>query len=422
MLSRLRNRSGSGSSRRLAWGTLDQGLSSGSNFLLVFSLARASTPTQLGLLLIGYAVVTLAIGVCRNGFGAILGMDLPLASHHERRVLVGRSAAAVCVAAVPASLALVVYAWSVKVSQDGFWALVVLACALPVLLLQDLQRFWAVARGFPAHAAAADGLWFAVAGVGLTVSVMQADHPSATVGVAIWASGGVLSGALFAGLGYRVTPLVRGLRRWLSSDVRRAKLVGDSLLGYLAPLTNASLIAALGTPLITATVRGSSTLFGPLNLLSATISLVLVPEAKRLGMSRARRLFTLTALGFAVAAVGWATVLYVLPTQVGEALLGPSWHLVRNVVLIMAIEYVGLGFSSVARATLQAQGRLGAVLSLRVGYSLAVVLLPAVAVVIWPTAAAVTATLAFCSLALAAAALVATRRAPAGSAPFEFSR
>lgn len=385
-------------SSRLLWSVLDQGFSSGSNFILVFLLARGTSPQEFGLLMIGYTIITVAVAVSRNTFGAIFGIDLPRINAADSSVLVSRSAAAVLLTAAPVSLILVGYAAIAPVTADGQRGLTLLAVALPLVLLQDLQRFWSVAQGAPMHAAAADFLWLVTAASGFFLPRLYPGLGSVTVGACAFTLGALLSFSTLIAMGYRLRPQLRGVVTWLRSDVRRLHLATDSVLSSSIPLANSSIIAILGGPQLVAAIRGAGILFGPLNLLSATFPLALVPEAVRSSQDRARRLFVLAAVAFGLVACLWGVSLHYLPSSAGAQLLGESWTLVQPIVLITMVEYVGLGVWAVSRSRLVVQERLRTALRLRVGFSAATLVLPIMAVLLGGTAAAIAATLAATSL------------------------
>jgi O-antigen/teichoic acid export membrane protein len=373
----------------MLWSTLDQGLSSGSNFLLVFLLARGAAPIEFGIMMIGYSIVIVAVTVSRNAFGGILGLDLPRQQSPENSELVARSLTSVVLLALPVSTALLVFAALVPTTFSGAIALGLLALALPVILVQDLQRFWAVSIGSPAHAAASDLVWLLVALGGFALPKLAPGVNPTISGAAIWSLGGLLGSLLLMVIGYRTRPLQRGLLRWLESDSRRHHLAWESLLASVSPLAASSMIATVGGPAIVAAIRGAGTLFGPLNLLSATIPMALVPEALASGPRRAKRLFLAAAVGFGTIAALWGVALHVLPSRAGTALLGESWSLVHAIILITAMEYVGIGLWGVARARLRVQGRLRTSLRLRKSFTITIVTLPVLALLMWGTTEAV---------------------------------
>lgn len=399
-----------GASGRLVWSTLDQALSSASNFVLIFLLARGSTPAEFGLLAIGYSLLTVAVAISRNAFGGILSLDLGRIGRREGADLVARSSGAVLALSVVPMLALAVYAVLALRALDGRTALLVIAVGIPVLLLQDLQRFRAVSIGRPAHAALADGIWLVVVLAAFLVPIAASVDLSAAVGAAAWVVGAACSLLVFVALGYRTRPRFDGLVGWLRGDARRAHLVSDASLASTTPLLNSSAVAAVGGADIVAAIRGSGVLYGPLNLITATIPMAVVPEAVRMGPDRSRRLFTAVGAGFATLALLWGVTLFLLPDAIGGALLGESWPLVQAIVLITAIEYVGLGYLAVAHSRLRVQGRLKMVAQLRLAYSLATLALPVAAVLVWGTAVAAAIGLAASSLAFAAASQVIARR------------
>ena len=73
-----------GAAPRLVWSTIDQALSSASNFLLIFLVARGTSTAELGVIFIGYSISTTGIVLNRNTFGGILGICLLYTSPSPR--------------------------------------------------------------------------------------------------------------------------------------------------------------------------------------------------------------------------------------------------------------------------------------------------------------------------------------------------
>lgn len=368
---------------RLVWTLVDQAFSSGRNFVLIFLLARGSSPVEFGTMMIGYAVFTAGVAISRNAFGGILGIDVPIFSKQETALLLGRSMAGVIAVGTLTGLLVATYANFAPGMGEGVVALLILACFAPIVLAQDLQRFHAVAAARVMHAGLADGLWFILGCATLLTSIL-AGLPdwglgTAGAGVLLWGGSAALSAIVLALCGHWSRPRFMGLVDWMRGDARRFHLGGDALLSSVSPLVTSMLIAALGGAHIVGAVRGAGTMFGPLNLITATFPLALVPEAIRAGPQRAMRLYVLAISSFTVLSLGWGAVLWVLPSAVGAGLLGETWTLVRGIILVTAWEYVGLGVWAVARSRLRVQGRVRTAFRLRVAFTAATILsVPAV--------------------------------------------
>lgn len=403
-----------GTRRRVAWSTLDQALSSASNFALIFLIARGTSPSELGFIFIGYAVLTAGIAVSRNAFGGILGIDLPTIDGPAASELVARSLGGVLITSLVVSSALLVLAFALPLSTEATTVILLLSASSPFVHFQDLQRFWAVARGRSHHAAASDALWLTLALSGFWVANAAPASLDSVWGAAAWVVGGIAGGLLLIKLDYWRAPVFSGSWPWLSRDSRRRQLAADALIAQLSPLGTMSLVAAIGGPQILAAVRAAGTLFGPLNLLSATIPLALVPEAIRSGPSRAKRLFLITTVGYSLIALAMGLLVFVTPLSVGSALLGSTFPLAQTIILITTVEYVGLGLWGVSRARFRVEQRLDVALRFRVVFSIFSVILPIVAVLAWGSARALATSFAITAVCVGAVAYISSRHRPAG--------
>jgi hypothetical protein len=111
---------------------------------------------------------------------------------------------------------------------------------------------------------------------------------------------------------------------------------------------------------------------GPLSILLASMTLVVVPEFRRLpGTTPAEYWRPMRRVAMVMCAVPVAAgVLSVfVPDSWGESLLGPTWFVTQPLLPITAIEYVALTWSYSADTILKAQGKSRAVLSLQVVHS-----------------------------------------------------
>jgi O-antigen/teichoic acid export membrane protein len=397
---------------RMVAATVDQAFSSGSNFLLVFLLARQSTPTDLGITLIGYGIVTFALAISRASLGALLGMDLPRASVVDRQRLIGQSFAwGLTFSLLPAGiLSLLAVGFHGRPTVAA--VLLILAASAPVVLLQDLHRFMSIADARPGKALAADATWMFTCVVALTFDVVTSRSLSPAAGAAAWALGGLLGLLIFTASGQPMSFTWADLFTSPWADKRRRNLAADSLLGAAAPLVNGSASAIIAGPAITSAVRAAGTLFGPINVLGATVPLVIVPEAKRLPAHKVRRLISGLALVLVMAALGWGSVLLLVPDRWGFQVLGHTWVSAKHVFMWTTLEYAGLGLWCAAVAQFRINNATGVALRFRTAHALTTCTLPVVAVAIFHTAEAFAATLSVLGVALGLSAFYVARRAP----------
>ena len=215
-----------GGKRRVVLTFLDQGVSSGTNFLVAALVARRLGFTGLGAYSFVLIVWMATLGIHR----AIVAEPIVIGSRSnqldEHQLQRGFSAEVV----LGLALGLVVAAGSVValVLDKAVIArtLVVLALVLVPLLLQDLWRFMAFFAGKPERALAND-LVFAVVQITLTAVVIGTHRSSTPLFVAAWGVGALVSSAYgFVQFGVRPRLLSGwhqigehwGFSRWMLAD------------------------------------------------------------------------------------------------------------------------------------------------------------------------------------------------------------
>ena len=203
-----------GTKRKVVLTFLDQGVSSGANFLLVVLVTRKTGFDGLGAFGFVLVVWMAALGIHR----AIVAEPIVIATHSGRpdaRVLECGFSAEVYLGL---GFGLVMAAGSVVAMAMGKQliarTLVVLALVLVPLLVQDLWRFMAFFEGRPDRALAND-LVFAGAQIVLTVLVIASGHASTPLFVAAWGLGAV-AGAAFGFVQFRVRPRLWSGRRQIA--------------------------------------------------------------------------------------------------------------------------------------------------------------------------------------------------------------
>ncbi len=212
--------------RKVVLTFLDQGVSSGTNFLLAALVARLLDFSGLG-----------AYGLTLTVWFAVLGIHRALVaepivigtrSGHPDEAVLQRGFSAEVVLGLGFGI-VVALASAVALLLDKpviARTLVVLALVLVPLLLQDLWRFMAFFEGRPDRALAND-LVFAVVQISLTGLLIASGHESTPLFVAAWGAGAA-AGAVFGFRQFRVRPRLMsgwrqigehwGFSRWMLAD------------------------------------------------------------------------------------------------------------------------------------------------------------------------------------------------------------
>lgn len=230
--------------------------------------------------------------------------------------------------------------------------LVVLGVSLPGLMVQDAWRLAFFAKGHEFGAFLNDLAWTLAMFLAIGILV-AADGASLDLYVLSWGGAGSVA-AVFGFFQTRVGPAPSLLRTWLDEhrDLIPRFLGEFAAVGGMHHLTTYGLGAVIGLTAV-GSLRGAELVLGPINVFVAGMMLVAVPEGVRaLGVSPTRlwRISVLFSCAAAGAAVLWGALVFLLPMEVGRALLGPTWSAAHDVILPLTVSIAGLGVTSGASA------------------------------------------------------------------------
>ncbi|MDP9417052.1 MAG: hypothetical protein M3P48_04300 [Actinomycetota bacterium] len=344
----------------------DQVVSSASNVLAVVLVARVLTPDDFGRFSLGYTMLTLTLALSRAYFGT----RVTLAPDHETALrLTGGLLAAIALLA-PLVVAVVLALSVVAAGTASLGVLVVVACATPVVCMQDIVRFGAVAAGRPRTALVSDSVWLAAMCVPFLMS--SSLSPSATL--AVWMGAAVVA-LLVALAGLRRRPR---LREGLAELTRRDRISGSVAIGSIVTTAATLLLLLVVTtalnPAAAGSLRGASTAMGPINVLLAFSALSLTPTLVRRGRTGDMRFCASIGLALAVLTLAWGGVLLALPRWAGEAAFGASWPGIRSVLAWTVLQYLFIGVSTGPVLGLKVRGQARRLVSQRVSAAFATVL------------------------------------------------
>lgn len=338
---------------------VDQALSSVSNLLAVVLVARVLSPAEFGYFALGYAILTLTLGLSRAYFGSRISLAPDPAE--ARRVT---SALVAGMLALSPLVVLVVLgvASAATGGQAPLIALVV-ALATPVVCIQDALRFGAIAGGRPWVALASDALWIVV----MAVPFALPSELSAPAVLTVW--GSAAGAALLVALvGFRERPVLRaGI-----AELRRREAVGSALtLGTVATTAATLLVLLVVTrtlgPAAAGSLRGASTVMGPVNVLFAFTAVGLTPVLVQRGRSGDRRFCAMVGAVTVGLVLLWGLVVLLLPDGFGAAAFGESWVGIRSVLAWTVGEYVWIAVAAAAVLGLKVQQRASGLIATRIG-------------------------------------------------------
>lgn len=319
--------------RRAGWNLVDQMISSGTNAVLSFLVARAVDESTFGGFAVAFTVFSLVVGMSRAVATSALGIRYSGASKEQ---FDGATAAAAGTALLLGGLAgaCSLVAGAVVGGPAG-QALVALGVVLPCLTVQDAWRYVFFAAGRPAAAALNDAVW-AVVQLGAVATLLLTGTPA--VGSLVLAWGGAALAAAVLGLRQaRIMPRSGRVFAWIRDH--------RDLTGYItaefATLQGAQqgallIIATVGSLEAIGALRGVQVLLGPTTILAVAAFSFAIPELARRRDVLTRRQWVTSALllSGSISALGfcWGAVFLMLPDAVGFALLGDTWPGVSTIM------------------------------------------------------------------------------------------
>jgi O-antigen/teichoic acid export membrane protein len=321
-------------SRRFGWGLGDQAISSLTNYAVSFYLVHVLGAADLGAFSLCFVTYGFALNASRGLATDPLmvrfsGIDI----QRWRRAVGYATGTALSVGISCGALVLIAAAIISGPARGAFFAL---GLTLPGAMLQDSWRYSFFVLGKGSQAFLNDLTWGILLAAGI-LALRFTGHTDVFWAVLAWGASASVAAAL-GPLQARVIPKVFGARVWLRQH-------GDLGFRYLAEGTSGAAsyqIRAYGMSLLLGLtalgyMQATSTLVGPMVILSAAMSLVLIPEGVRVlqrGPAELRSFCILVSLGMAAIAAVWTIFLMVsLPRGLGHLLLGQIWHPTYALVL-----------------------------------------------------------------------------------------
>lgn len=377
---------------RLGLGLIDQILSSASNVLIVFAIARVSSVADFGALSLALAALTTVMATSRG----LLGTPITLLSADSDR-LRNEAGYALGLAAwgglAAGSVIAIITALTDAPSGTYFIAL-----AAPFMLMQDVGRFFCISAGLAWGAVLSDGFWALGSAALLLITWLVPNSMHVSVLLGLWVC--LCMMALFAILcSVRLAPRFGGVIVWSRTALHdRLRFGASAVIGAVSSF----LVLGIATVIIgvsaSAALRGAGSVLGPLNIVMSAIFLVVVPELRRRGHPSAAatwRPLRKLAFPMSASAVAFGISALLIPRGWGELILGDSWTVVQPLLPITATEYAALAWLSAAIGGIMAQGRSADLLKLRLVFAGGSVALGSIAAMATGSARVVAGALAF---------------------------
>lgn len=354
---------------------------------MILALAHVASVGQFGIAALMMAVITMCLGFNRGAIGTVL----LLLSNHPRTEIKAEGGYAMTWSfgtLLVASCAVIV----TSAALGQLWLGVAFAVVAPVVAMQDTLRITSLAMGNAGAAVVSDGLWTVSVAALFVVNVLGL-WGSTEATVYAWGAGGTVAWLV---LMYTtgVMPRVRRIVGWWSFYGRSRSRYG---FNYSLDQVGAVLMTAIATAVVgtaaAASLRGASTLFGPLAILITAFMLIFVPQIRTTtGAVRAqwRRMLTTSAF-LSLLGLVTAAVLLSLPNSVGALVLGDVWQPAMSVVPYMGISCVAIVWLVSTHSMLAAQGMSVALLGLHVIQVVLIVIFTVIGGLVFHTAAAIAA-------------------------------
>ncbi|MFF3855563.1 hypothetical protein [Micromonospora sp. NPDC002575] len=316
--------------RRAVLALAANGLSSLGNFLMSVVVARGESLAGLGQFALAFSLYVLTTGLIRATVTEAVLAEGPAPAPAAINAGVRRACA------LGAAAAGVVVAAGLAVRSPY---LVILGIALCGLVVYDYLRAISLGAGAPWAACVQDVLWTGVTAV-VAMAVLLG-HLAPVLVFAGWATSGAVVGLLVA-----VRQGCRPLPGWGLGRAANRSTVHFGLQFLVtsgsAQLALTCLAATAGVGVVGA-LGAAQTVFGPVALLTATLSALVVPYLGHAGATTGRARVR-TAGPLVLVAVGLvapaALAVCLLPGEVGRTVLGGNWAAARPLLPLLAVEAV----------------------------------------------------------------------------------
>lgn len=341
--------------QRLSWGLADQAVSSMTNLVVGVYVARSLGATAFGMFTLAWVTYGLVLSISRGLATDPLVVRFSGVSTDAWRAVVSRaSGMALLVGLLTGAASFLVGA---TLGGPMGAAFVALGFVLPALLLQDSWRYALFAAGRGRQAFTNDMVWAVTL---LPAMIAAAQGGNVYRYLLAWGLSAAVA-AFYGCIQMRLLPRLTGVRGWLREqrDLGPRYLIENLATSGALQLCTYGLSAIAGLVEVAA-FRGAQLLLGPFLALMMGLNLVAVPEASRMFQQSRQRLSSFCVFlsaGQAGAALTWGLALiFLLPYDIGEHVLGHVWQSAALLILPLTLVVMAAGFSMGAVTGLRALG------------------------------------------------------------------
>lgn len=360
-------------------GLLSQALNTGSNLGIALFLASQVSSESFGAWSVGYASFLITLAVARAV--ATTPMILGSTGIPPEAQVKGSLSLSIVVGLLAALLLAVGGAFGGSQIQDALSAFAIVA---PVLCLQDAMRYNFIRRFAPGKAALLDAIRLAIQ-IGVFAYLLQTEivtSYTATVGWGLSAFASCVVGFCLHGVLPSFSAGIEFIKanRWASGRLFMDALVkglsGNALPYFLTAFIGLSAAGAF---------RAGQTLMGGVGLFTQGIAPIVVTEAIRKvrnGNPGWTILWIWTAL-LTIFSGLYGVAILVIPDNMGQALLGESWHNASPILLPLVLQTVLRGPITGVPIILRAGYLLDTALKLRIVLAVPNLVIPAIGAAVW---------------------------------------
>lgn len=317
-------------SKALFTTSLDQVLSSASNFAFLLLLALTSSGSTFAITTTLWTLISFSVVLARSVFGVPLLLDFAKAENYTNQKLAGGRLGYLFIGTPVLVCTLFISIFS----SDDSKATWVFAAMVPLIMVQDHGRYVAISTGKSRRALISDLFMLTPVAIGLVLLWADKISFSATDSSALMLSG-LLVAAVYLCKSWLIDFSYENLKEIASSDWnRRKKLFIDS---FLISITAAGSIACIWLGFGSegaAQFNGALTALAPIGLATLVAQLSLQKSlAQSHGRIKSQDILLITLL--LGASIAWTFAISSLSPSIGLLILGENWVNSQKVLIAL---------------------------------------------------------------------------------------
>ena len=313
-------------------------LSSGTNAIIGFLIARHSSPSQFGAFTLIYTAYLIAFGLSQ----AIVAWPLMVQFGSCPRSMIKRKTSACLglafIVGAASCILFGIIAANISILDNDLS--LIMTIALPFLIIQATWRSQYFAEGYPKGAFCCDAIWAAIQFSIYAVLLMSSMTLTPNWVLFSWALGGSLAGCIFCIVRWRYPNIRKGIKYLLEyrhlcvrfgAEYSVTQSANYSLPYILVGILNASVVGF---------IRAGQLLLGLLNIPLMGIAPLLAKRGTRIFAQSPTRLTNFAArnaIAGAALIIPYVLILNALPESVGTNFLGRSWLGAHQVIVPLGI-------------------------------------------------------------------------------------